>query len=89
MKYDANVDPGMSLIFESTDFIKLKNINISYDLPKSLVSKLKLSDVQVYGTAYNVWTSTPYQGYDPESIGNDRGLYPQSKSYSFGIKVNF
>lgn len=89
MKYDANVDPGMSLIFESTDFIKLKNINISYDLPKSLVNKLKLSDVQVYGTAYNVWTSTPYQGYDPESIGNDRGLYPQSKSYSFGIKVNF
>lgn len=89
MKYDANVDPGMSLIFESTNFIKLKNINLSYDLPKKLVNKLKLEDVQIYGTAYNIWTSTPYQGYDPESIGNDRGLYPQSKSYSIGIKVNF
>lgn len=89
MKYDANVDPGMSLIFESTNFIKLKNINLSYNLPKKLVEKLKLQDIQVYGTAYNVWTSTPYQGYDPESIGNDRGLYPQSKSYNFGIKINF
>lgn len=89
MKYDANVDPGMSLIYESTDFIKLKNINISYDLPKKLVNKLKLSDVQIYGTLFNYWTSTPYGGYDPESIGNDRGIYPQSKSYSFGIKVNF
>ena len=89
LKYDSNADPGMSLIFEKTDFIKLKNINFSYDFPKSIINKLSLSALQLYATAYNIWTTTPYRGYDPESSGNDRGIYPQSKSYSFGIKVDF
>ncbi len=89
MKYDANTDPGMSLIFEKTDFIKLKNINIRYDFPKSLLKKLNLAALQCYATAYNIWTTTPYRGYDPESWGNDRGIYPQSKSYSIGMKIDF
>ena len=89
MKYDNNSDPSMSLIYESTDFIKLKNINLSYNIPQKLVKKLRISDAQIYANAYNVWTTTPYQGYDPESVGSDRGLYPQSKSLSIGIKINF
>lgn len=89
MKYDNNSDPGMSLIYESSDFIKLKNINLSYNIPQKIVKKLKITDAQIFANAYNVWTTTPYQGYDPESVGNDRGLYPQSKSYSIGIKINF
>ncbi len=87
--YDSNTDPGMSLIYESTDFIKLKNINLSYDFPKATVRKMKLEGLQLFVNAYNLWTTTRYQGYDPESIGNDRGLYPQSKSISFGLKLNF
>ncbi len=89
MKYDNNGETTMSLIYESTDFIKLKNINLSYNIPQKLVKKLKITDAQIYANAYNVWTTTPYQGYDPESVGIDRGLYPQSKSYSIGIKINF
>jgi len=89
MKYDNNGDPMMSLIFESTDFIKLKNVNLSYDIPAKLVKKLKLQEAQIFATGYNLWTTTPYQGYDPESVGIDRGIYPQSKSYSLGIKINF
>lgn len=88
MKYDSNTDPGMSLIYEKTDFIKLKNINLSYNFPNSVARKLQLSALQLYATAYNIWTTTPYRGYDPESTGNDRGIYPQSKSYSFGIKID-
>lgn len=87
--YDSNTDPGMSLIYESTDFIKLKNINLSYDFPKNTIRKIGLEGLQLFVNAYNIWTTTPYQGYDPESIGNDRGIYPQSKSISFGLKVNF
>lgn len=89
MKYDNNTDPGMSLILEKTDFIKLKNINLSYDFPQRTTQKLGLSSLQLYATAYNIWTTTPYSGYDPESTGNDRGVYPQSKSYSLGIKIDF
>jgi hypothetical protein len=77
------------LIYESTDFIKLKNITLSYNLPDKLMKKLKLASAQIFLNAYNLWTTTPYQGYDPETVGSDRGLYPQSKSYSMGIKINF
>jgi TonB-linked SusC/RagA family outer membrane protein len=87
--YDSNTDPGMSLIYEKTDFIKLKNINFSYDFPKATIRKIGLEGLQLFVNAYNIWTTTPYQGYDPESVGNDRGLYPQSKSISFGLKLNF
>lgn len=89
MKYDSNSDPGMSLIYESTNFIKLKNVSLSYDLPKKLLKKIGIETAQIFVNAYNLWTSTPYQGYDPESVGNDRGLYPQSKSVSAGVKINF
>ena len=89
MKYDNNGDTGMSLIYESTDFIKLKNVTLSYNFPEKLLKKIKVSDAQIFVNAYNLWTTTPYQGYDPETVGNDRGLYPQSKSYSIGIKINF
>lgn len=89
LNYDSNTDPGISLIYESTDFIKLKNVNLSYNIPNNLAKRLKISTAQVFVTCYNLWTTTPYQGYDPESVGNDRGLYPQSRSYSVGLKVNF
>ncbi|MDD4421100.1 MAG: hypothetical protein PHW85_05920, partial [Bacteroidales bacterium] len=84
-----NGDTGMSLIYESTDFIKLKNVTLSYNIPDKLVKKLRITGAQFFLNAYNLWTTTPYQGYDPESVGNDRGIYPQSKSYSIGVKINF
>ena len=88
-KYDNNSDPGMSLIYEKTDFIKLKNINLSYSLPKKWLNRIRIEGASVFFNAYNVFTATSYGGYDPESTGNDRGLYPQSKSYSIGVKLNF
>lgn len=88
-KYDNNSDPGMSLIYEKTDFIKLKNINLSYSLPKKWLNRIRIEGASVFFNAYNVFTATSYGGYDLESTGNDRGLYPQSKSYSIGVKLNF
>lgn len=89
MNYDNNSDPGMSLIYESTDFLKLKNVTFSYDFPATMLKKIRLSGLQIFVDAYNIYTLTNYGGYDPESIGNDRGLYPQSKSVSAGLKLNF
>lgn len=78
-----------TLIFEKTDYLKLKNISLSYDFPRSVTKFLHLSSLQVYGSVYNVWTTTTYPGYDPEFIGNDRGIYPQSRSYTVGVKFDF
>lgn len=93
--YAASARPATSpddystLMFEKTDFIKLKTVSLNYTLPQKWVSKLKLSSVQVYAQAYNLWTATPYPGYDPEFTGSDRGTYPQSRTYNIGLKIDF
>ena len=78
-----------TLCYEKTDFIKLKNISLSYDFPTQWVKKMGLSNLQLYVSAYNLWTSTTYPGHDPEFTGSDVGVYPQSRNYTVGLKLDF
>jgi TonB-linked SusC/RagA family outer membrane protein len=80
---------GSSLIYEKTDYIKLKMVSLSYNLPKEWISKANLSGAQIYAHAYNLWTTTTYPGYDPEFVGSDSSTYPQSRIFSIGIKLDF
>jgi len=72
------------------DYIRLKNIQIGYNVPKSLLSRVKLSDLRIYFTGENLFTITKWPGIDPEKPGGD-GLnsnpYPLIKSFSFGVNV--
>lgn len=79
-------------------YMRLKNITLSYDLPKSIVSKAKLRSVRVYATGSNLLTFTAYNGADPEvstfantntSAGTDFLTFPQSKVYQFGVNIGF
>ena len=77
------------LMYEKTDYIKLKMLSLSYTLPRALTNSLSINSVQLYAQAYNLWTTTTYPGYDPEFAGYDRATYPQSKVFNFGIKIDF
>ena len=77
------------LIYEKTDFIKLKTLSLSYNLPQKWMQKAKLSSAQLYFQGYNLWTTTTYPGYDPELVGYDRATYPQARVFSIGLKVDF
>lgn len=77
-------------------FTRIRNIKLSYNLPKSLLNKLKLSNLNVYANAANVFTFTNYPGYDPESsitgdnvvnAGIDYLNYPLPRTYTLGIKL--
>jgi TonB-linked SusC/RagA family outer membrane protein len=81
---------------EDASFIRLKNLQIGYTVPQTLISKLKLSRLRFYVGAYNILTFTKYSGFDPDlsntstfSRGVDRGYYPLSKSFVTGINVGF
>lgn len=83
---------------EDGSYIRLQNISLSYTLPKSLVSKLKLQNVKVYMNLQNVYTWTNYSGYDPEvgsmygdalMTGVDYGRYPSPRIYTFGLNISF
>ena len=74
-------------------YIRLKNIQFGYTLPKSLVSKAGMSSVRVYVSADNLLTISNVTGmFDPEALGGDWGkgkLYPLQKTISLGVNVNF
>lgn len=75
--------------YEKTDYIKLKNINLSYKLPKSWQKAMHVNGFQIFATANNLWCTTTYPGQDPEFTGSDVGTYPQSRSYTLGFKLDF
>ena len=81
-------------------YLRLKTLNITYNLPKSLTSSLGLDYVQVYGSGSNVFTLDNFDvysgSYDPEIItsagdgggGVDRA-YPNVRTWTAGLKVGF
>lgn len=78
-----------TLSYEKTDYIKLKNVSLSYDFPVKWLKGMYISNLQLYVSGYNLWTTTTYPGHDPEFTGGDLGTYPQSRSYTVGLKVDF
>jgi TonB-linked SusC/RagA family outer membrane protein len=76
------------------DFLKLKNIQLGYLVPKSIISKLKLEKLYLYANVQNVFTIIThkgYEGFDPErgTSGNGGDLYPTPRIMTFGINLNF
>ena len=86
---DRFISSESDFLYPWTDFIKLKNVNLSYTLPKKITQKLGLSAIQLTAQVNNIWTTTSYIGYDPEFRGNDYGVYPQSRNYLGSIKIDF
>lgn len=70
-------------------YIRLKNITLSYNLPASIASKVKLRNIRVFATGINVLTFTKYPGMDPEiPIGfNELGNNPQARTYTGGLQI--
>ena len=70
---------------ENASYLKLRNLTVGYTLPIKESFPLK---VRVFATASNLFTITPYTGYDPEvASGTDTGAYPSARSFVFGIDL--
>jgi len=79
-------------------FFKIKQIQLGYNLPKSLLNKVALSSVRAYVSLDDWFTFTKYPGLDPETshagssasgLGIDYGSYPISKKLVFGVNLSF
>jgi TonB-linked SusC/RagA family outer membrane protein len=93
---DGIIQRPSTFLLEDGSYFKLKDLQLGYSLPSSLVSKLNAQRIRVYFQATNLFTITGYNGLDPElSTGNDRGIgvdsgiYPTSRIYTAGLDVNF
>ena len=93
---------GDSVNWQSSDlmvydgsYLRLKNIQLGYTLPEHITRRIFISKLRVFVAAENLLTLTKYHGYDPEissggtSLGIDYGVYPQARTFSFGVNVAF
>jgi hypothetical protein len=76
---------------EDGSFIRLRNLNVGYSLPKSITDRLNIGRAFLYLQGVNLWTQTNYSGFDPEADedGDEFFRYPVGKSLTFGLDITF
>jgi TonB-linked SusC/RagA family outer membrane protein len=96
-KAGFNLQPSTYFI-EDGSYLRIKDVSLSYNFRGGILNKLGVTRLQPYFTAHNLLTFTKYKGMDPEVNqwggngavqGIDWGTYPHSKSYVFGINIEF
>lgn len=101
LSYTSNLNTKNSTFWMAdASYLRLKNVQLTYTVPKKVIRTLQLKGLMVYVNATNLFTiSRYYDGYDPEtaysggaqgartgSIGNN---YPLVRTYTFGVEVKF
>jgi len=71
------------------DYIRLKNVTLSYDFDSQFLNRMKLSSTRFYIQATNLWTYSDWFSYDVEFVGTATGIIPQSKNFTVGLQVSF
>ena len=80
----------VSTMIEKGDFIALREISLSYDLPSSMLKKIHSNGLNVFASVYNVGYITRYKGLNPETYtGFDPGGYPRPRQFSIGGTLRF
>lgn len=76
--------------YRKSDFTRVSNITLGYNLPGRIIQRFKVSNFRVYATATNPFLFTKYDGFDPEwSSQNTFGTDLGSSTYMFGVNVSF
>ncbi len=83
---------------EDASFFRLKNIQLSYVLRNPFLNRVFINNIKMFASATNVFTITKYKGLDPEvntaaagtfTQGIDNNIYPQTRTITLGLNVNF
>ena len=93
----SNVRGNTNRWIEDGSYLRMRNLEIGYMLPKKLLSRLSVNDTRLFISGQNLFTLTSYSGIDPDVVGAnanlepgvDNGNYPSSRIITFGINVGF
>ncbi|MFH0756005.1 MAG: SusC/RagA family TonB-linked outer membrane protein [Bacteroidota bacterium] len=88
---------GSDRFVEDGSYLRLKTLSLSYILPTRFIQKIRLKDMRIFGTAYNLFTWTNYSGQDPDvappsrpdTLPKDYSKTPPSRKIMFGINISF
>ncbi len=94
--YQTLIEPGglslqtfSSRFVEKASYIRLKTATLSYRLPENVTRKIGIPNISVMLQGLNLLTFTNYRGDDPENNGNNLNFYPNPRTISGGINVQF
>ena len=84
-----------SRVIEDGSYLRLKTVQLGYEIPKSLLKTVKVKTLRFYVSAQNLLTWTKYTGVDPEvsvynsalTPGFDYSVYPRAKTITFGVNL--
>ena len=81
---------------ENGSYLRIKNVQLTYNIPKNVGKKVGLDNAQIYLQAQNLATFTKYTGLNPEiqtgadnTIGFDGGYMPVSRTFILGLNLGF
>ncbi len=94
--WSTDGEPNNTYWVRSSDYLRLKNVEIGYNVPNKISKKIGLESLRVYVTGQNFLTFTSMKDFDPESPDDAPGsiwvnsqVYPLNKTMNFGITVTF
>lgn len=96
----ANIGGGQnyrsnSFYVENGSYFRVRNVQLGYTFPKSIMDRIKLNKLRVYVNAQNALNLFSYRGFSPEigggptRAGVDVNVYPLYATYTFGVNVTF
>ena len=87
--YNLNNQQSSSFWLRNGRFLRLKNLDIGYTLPKPMVNTIHLESVRIYISGQNLITWSPFKLWDPELDSSQRGqIYPITRSLTAGIQIS-
>ena len=89
----SNVNTPSTYYLQSASFLRIKNVQMGYNLPAGFARRIAMSALRIYFAGDNLLTLTPFKGLDPERVASSSNtrfaVHPQNQVFSFGVKAVF
>jgi hypothetical protein len=89
-QYWSPTSHNNTYFLRSTDYLRLKNLEIGYNIPKTILSRLGgIDSFGIYVSGYNLITWDKFKLMDPEASRGDGRFYPQTRIFNAGFRLSF
>lgn len=87
----SNANTASTYYLKDASFLKLKNVQVGYNLPQRFAKYVFMSALRIYFAGDNLHTFTSFPGLDPERVASNTRYvaHPQNRVYSFGVRATF
>lgn len=94
--FPLRAEPGMgsnitasNRFIEDVSYLRVKNVQLSYTLPSRFAQAAGVFSASLFLQGQNLHTWTAYSGIDPEMTGTQNAIYPQNKTWTLGLNLQF